>query len=229
MLIGIHGKKRSGKDTAARFIRNYEVEQGGNAEIYSLAFPIKLALDFGIGRQLGLTFDDFDGKTTVNRDEDLFLVDIEMIRECLRWLHLSYNKISIAEYTEVTKIIESLDYNEPWTIRRMMQTLGTDIMVSVNKNYWLLPLMKKSLNKDIIIPDIRQTHEIEFVREFGKMMFVYRDTNLCDNHITERGLTPLEHEPIIHNDATLAALSDQVLTTYKELKCKNKFNNCKRN
>ena len=229
MLLGIHGKKRSGKDTAARFVRNYEVDIGGNAEIYSLAFPIKLALNFGIGRTIGLTFDDFDGKTNVNRDTDLFTIDFGMMLDCLRYLHLSYNRMKIEDWYKACEIAEKLDYNEPWTIRQMMQTLGTDIMVQVKTNYWLIPLMKESLNKDIIIPDVRQTHEIEFIRNNGSMMFVYRDTKLCDNHITERGLDPLEHEPIIHNDADLTSFCEKVLTTYKELKCKNKFNNCKHN
>ncbi|BES53073.1 hypothetical protein [Aeromonas phage phiWae14] len=229
MLIGIHGKKRSGKDTAARYMRNYEVDIGGNAEIYSLAFPIKLALNFGIGRQVGLSFDDFDGKTSVNRDNDLFYVTREMMLECLRYLHLSYQQMNMDDWTKAVAIINELDYDEPWTIRRMMQTLGTDVMVAVNTNYWMIPLFKASLNKVMIIPDIRQTHEIEFIRNNGSMMFVYRDTKMCDNHITERGLDPLEHEQIIHNDADLASFCDNVLTTYKELKCKSKYNNCNPN
>lgn len=228
MLIGIHGKKRSGKDTAARFIRNYEVDIGGNAEIYSLAFPIKLALNFGIGRKIGLTFDDFDGKTNVNRDSDLFEVTKEMMMDCLRYLHQSYQKLSYEETESAIKIINDLDYGQ-WTIRKMMQTLGTDVMVQVNTNYWLIPLFKWSLNKDMIVPDIRQTHEIEFVRNHGMMMFVYRDTNLCDNHITERGLDPLPDESIIHNDADLATFCEKTLNTYKEMKCKSKYNNCKHN
>lgn len=209
MIIGIHGKKRSGKDTTAKFIKN---KIGG--EIYSLATPIKQA----ISSVSGLSMDVLNGNSGIDRDKTKFDVSLDDLHSMVEWLHNKFDSLDDFEY-EQAKIILSVypDINS-MTIRELMQTLGTDIMVSIRTDYWLNPLKKMSLNNIIIIPDIRQTHEIDFIRSVGIMVFVNKDTKMVDNHITERGLSPIGDEFIIDNNSSLNNLENQINTLIGTLK-----------
>lgn len=228
MIFGIHGKKRSGKDTAAKFIAEYD----NSITVCSLATPIKRALEFAsMKTRAGFSYADIDGKGK-DRDVVEFKLTRQFWLEAIKYLNDTYIKFSNDQFDVLNNIIIGLNVERPITMRRMMQLLGTDIIVDhVDRDYWIKCIESevRVWGLDVVIPDIRQEHEIEYARKHGLMFFVYRDTKMCDNHITERGLTPLEHEPIIHNDSTLDSFRYDVLNTYKELKCKNKFNNCKHN
>lgn len=203
MIIGIHGKKRSGKDTTAAILQK---KIGG--DIYSLAKPIKQA----ISAVSGISMDVLNGNTGIDRDKTKFDVSLNELHSMVEWLHNEFVSLSEIEY-EHAKIILSVypDMNS-MTIRELMQTLGTDIMVSIRTDYWLNPLKNMSLNNSIIIPDIRQTHEIDFIRSIGVMIFVNRETKMIDKHITESGLTPLDGEFIIDNNSSLNNLDKQINT-----------------
>lgn len=216
-IVCFVGKKRSGKDTAT----DYAV-QNLSAVKYMLAEPIKeiLALGWNFANMvektgLNLEFEDFDGagfdrEAPINVSNETIL---EYINICVRDVMmdiLKYNiSISAHNWSNVEKLI--LSNEDPWSIRRFMQLLGTDVCVDqIDKMIWMRKFAERYFSLygkyDIfIISDIRQEHEISVMRSFGaKIIFINRDgLNSNDTHITEAGLTPLPNDIVIDNNSTL--------------------------
>lgn len=201
-IIGIHGKKRSGKDTCANIIRKYK-----GYDIYSLANPIKEAISYATK----FTMDEMNG-ITVDRENTFIEVNLEQLKNMLYYLNKNYEPLTLCELIDAIQIINNIkDYK--FSIRKLMQFIGTDLMVSVRKTYWLSNL--SNLNKSIIISDIRQEHEIEFIRKYGEMIFINKNTNMVDDHVTERGLIPIDGEIIIDNNGTISDLEQQIKNILK--------------
>ena len=92
-----------------------------------------------------------------------------------------------------------------------MQALGTDIVVRVRPYYWLDAVEPLAINNDIVVIDVRQQHELDYFRSRdAAIMFVYRQTNLSDNHVTEQGLDPIPTDFIIHNNSGVNNLRSRV-------------------
>ena len=228
MIYAISAKKRCGKDTVANFITDARPD----VKKYALAEPIKEALYFGYlmmnayrppsswdhnvheqtwtGDGTGV---DREASLGIRHDQALEILTNAWHRICdLRPEFSKHNN-------NVYEIIEELP-EEDWSIRRLMQVFGTDIGVRVDEKIWLKFMFSVYFDAicdkmSLLITDCRQEHEIEFMRDLGAMvMFVTRDLGdeNKDDHITERGLTPVDGDVMIHNDGTLAELKHKVLT-----------------
>lgn len=201
MIIGIHGKKRSGKDTVAKML----IDKLG-FESYALADPIHRSLHQALSRELSLN--DVKGFTSYDRDRGRY--GFKRAKGILmKAVHFLNHSCKFEDYAAIQKRIARLPYRAYWSIRNLMQCLGTDVVVYVEPDYWL---KRVPLNKHIIITDIRQQHELDYFRKNNaKLIFVYRDTNLCDNHVTEKGLDPdVSKDTIIDNNKSLAELEYSV-------------------
>lgn len=230
-LVVIVGRKRSGKDTAANIISEVY-----DSELYQLALPIKLALAFAysklnLSRSSGvnLSFTDFDGEG-IDREQPIIISNREaydLMCESLKYLRIYYN------LSRQTPLIEgdaigfdsiaenvTLSNTQPWSIRRMMQILGTDIVVNrIDYDFWNRCMMTAYFNvrpkiKDVfLVKDIRQPHELSLARDLGAtIIFIERgDINKnIDTHITEAGLEPEATDIIIKNDGTIEELSEKL-------------------
>lgn len=230
-IVSIVGKKRSGKDTMA----DYMVDKLG-ARKYALAYPIKLVLcraynELGLVRHCGkaLSFADFNGDSDYDRESTLVLSnnDInDLMAKALTILREEYGLPKIgndeqhAAYLRVSN--ELIRGNEqPWNVRRLMQLLGTDIICDVfDKYFWLKLMLNEYIKafadgiKIFIISDIRQKHEIDFMRYIKAMtVFVERDiinTTTTDQHITEAGLTRRLGDAVISNNGTIDEFKEKI-------------------
>lgn len=220
MLYTLCAKKRCGKDTAARFIQEH-IE----AESYALAHPIKLALQFGLTFNVykedgsKITFEDINGETKFDREQDLGVDDsvarivIHSALDALSAEDVTFVKLDGKFRYRVAKFfIDECEPNQPWTIRRFMQVLGTDICVNVDSMVWMRFMMTKyleciHLGKSLIVTDCRQSHEIDILRNLGsKVIHITRpciETVATDEHITEKGLPVSEGDFIVCNDGSL--------------------------
>ncbi len=216
-LIAIVGKKRSGKTTAAEIIKS----ECPKTCLYALAAPLKSALACGI-KTIGtdITYADIDGKTEFDREASLNITNeqaIQVLDLAISWLNY-FSPVRINAYSAVDII---KDYDGEWSIRKLMQALGTDFVVNkVDKHYWNKMMMVEYFNaKDttdnFVITDIRQQHEIDTARDLGaKIIFIERDDinkNIIDQHITEHGLERLESEILIKNDGSIEDLKRKLL------------------
>lgn len=239
-LIFLSGVKRSGKDTTADFImENY------NAYKHQLAGPIKDALAYAWGifcRDTDhpyLSRSEFEG-IDYDRETDLGLTKSEVIdimEQALCYLivkcpikgvfafdnegqeavnHLTYNKI-----------IDTINnIEDQWSVRRLMQALGTDLIVdNFDRMYWVKLFALNYLDKfgsDLdfyIVPDTRQDHEMDAARAMGAtVIHVVRPGQVStDTHITEAGLPIHEGDTVIINDGSIEELYSKIKNTLKVL------------
>lgn len=233
-LVFLIGKKRSGKDTTADYLaEKYKTKK------FQLAGPIKLALatcwSFGLTKNTGiyLTADEFEG---INYDREQILLlnntDVKdyMVR-CVEYLlnnhlktsnslfYMNKGTLCAAGVDEISNIINS--NTKPWTVRRLMQTLGTDIVCNlVDRMYWLKLFAINyvdSFHDDLdfyIVPDTRQDHELDAARAMGAMVIhVVRpeqESLQKDTHITEAGLPIRDGDIVITNDGSLGDLYSKI-------------------
>ncbi|AWD90584.1 deoxynucleoside monophosphate kinase [Erwinia phage Cronus] len=233
-LIFIVGKKRSGKDTAVKFINDtYSTVD------YKLATPIKKALEHGwngidyrqqdLGLPFELTPEDWDGQG-IDREKLLPLSNIQVaqiMRDSLSYLSRQYG-LRWPESTRPT-VIDDLVLNntEAWSIRRLMQTLGTDLVVNCfDRMFWVKLFALEyadqfNSEKEIfIVPDTRQNHELAFARAMGATVIhvVRKDTGVQkDFHITEVGLPIGPNDIVITNDSTLDEFKEKINQTLESL------------
>lgn len=238
MIYAISGLKRTGKDTVARFVHELT-----GAKHYALAKPIKHSLYVSLVNMRNITWEDMNGDTDYDREQDLMLTTPELRSILRRAINENHNKLNFEQWelTKMFSIIDSLRSHDrmtfvdcfkygfmrmlgrtdamkeiesryKWSVRRLMQCLGTDIVVKVRRDYWLEFMDTEMFDDDFIISDIRQDHEMDYFRKkSAKIIFVVRDGVVGnDSHITERGLEPELGDFIIKNDGTLQDLHDKV-------------------
>lgn len=233
-IVSFVGKKRSGKDTCTNLLCNER-----SAKKYALAHPIKLALSFAyqklsLNTKSGvvLTYSDFNGETDYDREKPLMLSNSDvsdLMYDSIKWLKENHNlkHRDSSYYTSLNSYVDEIvmKNDSPWSVRRLMQTLGTDIVCNnIDKQFWNRIMIDEYLNTTIdspgldyfIITDVRQEHELEVLRNFGaKVIHIERNINTIttDNHITEAGLSVLDDEIVIKNDGTIENLKTQLLAT----------------
>lgn len=236
-FIAFVGRKRSGKDTAAGFVQ----EQNDEVTIYQLAGPIKEALvnsyhDTKLYETCGveLSAADWSGESGYDRESPLVISNDDVKRLMLNAVKYltTYYGLPVRPKNELKSVstfimeVENLiaANRTPWSVRRLMQTLGTDVIVNLyDTHFWNRCMMEAYFDADIhattndryfVVTDIRQKHEISIARSLGvKLIFIERDdiNNSTDNHITEAGLTPLPGESVVTNNGTLEEFKAKIL------------------
>ncbi|QPI13969.1 deoxynucleoside monophosphate kinase [Serratia phage 4S] len=229
-LIAVFGGKRSGKDTIADHLVNH------NGIKHQLAGPLKELLHrCWYSYDVGLTLDkaDFEG-TGIDREKPLPISNKEVYeylvrcaqrarqdygfnpyRECVPFPGFGIFKEYISN-DEIERHIHELTINntEAWTIRRLMQTLGTDICVHFDKLVWVrcfasayIEALVSGQYDYFIVPDIRQEHESATVRKLGAIC-IHTDRGVVntDKHITEQKQEILSGDIVIHNTGTIEDL-----------------------
>ncbi|QQK88036.1 hypothetical protein [Providencia phage PSTRCR_127] len=218
ILIGLTGQKRSGKDTCADAI--LEISNGKKK---SFAQLLKWTLTVNWPQNVGETlyFEDFDGHG-FDREKRLQISDNKLVLRtyfisCVEYLRKNYG---LKGYFNFNHIINKY---EDWTIRRLLQTLGTDIVVQMDKMFWVKHVVCNyidSFDKEVyIITDCRQTHEIETVRNLGGTIIHLRKPGINnDTHITEQELPVKEGDIILNNDSDLETFIKKVQNEYSRIR-----------
>lgn len=223
-IISLVGKKRSGKDSTADVIC-----ENRSAMKYALARPIKdslahvyVELKYSERTGVTLTKDSFEG-IDYDREQNLMLSNSDvhkLLAAAVQHLKECYNLKTNGFISNI--VLDNIMSNsKPWNVRRLMQTLGTDIVCNtIDANFWLKCMMNvyfDNLGKGIeyfIITDVRQEHEVSFIRTVGLMLFIERDSinnNIQDTHITEAGIKRLHDEILIKNNGSLDDLKHSIL------------------
>ncbi|BAQ22813.1 dNMP kinase [Edwardsiella phage PEi20] len=228
-LVCIVGKKRSGKDTCANFVAN-EL----NSMKYQLAQPIKETLHRAYNIRFGntqsqpnLNFDDWEGNGEWDRERPFAMNNrdaADLFNESLMILSRQYRLDTFGTDGgyKVQDVVEKLTLNnrEPWTIRRFMQTLGTDIVVDeLDRMFWMKLFADTyfdNMYSDydyFVVPDVRQVHEIETLRAMGATIIHVVRPDAVDSedlHITEAGLPIGPTDIVIENNGTVEELFEKL-------------------
>jgi len=212
-IITLSAKARCGKDTAAQYI--LDKLPGSTSYALAAVFKESIATEFAEY----LSRDDVFGYG-VDRNSFIIYIErselIESVERIFEGFGYRMDELNI-DWSVVGD-------NNGWTIRKLMQTIGTDIGVNqIDTNIWLKEFEKSMFNLEeaydtVVMVDCRQTHEIEFVRERGgSVIHILRDTGLTDDHITEQGL-PVEHgDFVVENNGTIQEFFENLDSVLKQI------------
>lgn len=226
MIIGITGKKRSGKDTAAIMLaETLAARDLKTVHIMKYADALKHAIFDGINktRPFEFTFEDIDGATSYDREEQCFTT-FEAIAICTqanRYLELPYSMDEVVHEFFVER--DDSFYGNPtfYSVRELLQYYGTEIVRNKHDdNFWVNSTIKKALeisdlNTHVIITDVRFDNEIKVIQENnGKVFSIVRDSaNMeSDSHISESGISDYQSVLFIENNDTLDDLRNIIQT-----------------
>lgn len=237
-IIGICGRKQSGKDTVASILvyilnngalnavyRDWYIKyKTGKASIVDTRithfadYPKDICSKvFGIPREY---FDDADYK-----DNKYYLMDTQSFVEKKKltsdYVVINHN---ILYNSSIGAVCEACNNKIAITIRTMLQYIGTTIgRDCIGKDCWIRPTMSTAIdiaNKYgyCIIPDVRFPNESEAIRSqrYSFVIGVNRETGLEDNHISE-SIDNVGVNYWIENDGSLMTLFYKVLGLIERL------------
>jgi hypothetical protein len=168
VIIGIAGKKRAGKTTAADALEAIDFER------QSFAATLKL-----------------------------------MARILMRDCGMNEEQIIDAQtHKEQPMPILGVSY------RHLCQTLGTDWgRKMIHSDLWVIAAKHKMMSCcDVVFDDVRFENEAHMIRQAGGQIIHIRreQTESCDAHESERGVSVLRGDIVIRNDGTISELEDKV-------------------
>lgn len=181
LIIGLCGKRQSGKDTFAQFGAAHAFKNNKTAAITSFASPIKRF----VHDYCGVPFQFLDGTnedkdTVVGKWEDFFNEEI-----CYK-----YDKIAAT----------------PVTGRQLLQVYGTDIFRNVNPNFWV-DLLETRIDRNeydqydgsgtpdfVFVTDVRFQNEVEKISNMGGHVIKLDRAQFTDSHASEAGIDTIPEE-----------------------------------
>ena len=193
MLIGLSGKKNSGKDTVAELVKKHMFKY--EWEIKRFADPLKDMVCLLLG-------------CTREQLEDREYKEALLGEPWDYWLE-----------QDVGPFGKSTFYGS-LTPRGIMQKMGTEVGRSIHENAWVNALFNKYNNQWWIIPDTRFPNEAEAIKNRGgKLIRVNRNQFvIVDTHPSETSLDDYtDWDFVIDNNGTMEELEEKVIEICKQL------------
>ena len=191
MIIGVSGKKKSGKDTVA----NYLKEKFGYT-IYHYADPLKeFCRDLlGLDEKLLWGTDEDKNTSTNYKFEDLYNIATRLI-----------NPTEDFEFQEHINNMMPDNSSKYMTYREVLQYFGTEVFRAFNKNIWVDTTFRK-IQRDncklAVIADVRFEDEVEAIlNRNGDVIRLLRNSGKVDEHKSEKALDSYNFKKIIDNRA----------------------------
>jgi hypothetical protein len=210
MILALSGKKKSGKDTIADFL----VKDQNFVKI-SLATPLKnLIINVFKIESKYLNDDSLKDKEL----PEFITIDYEHIDK-IRQI-VSENWGFPVDY-EAREKLESFHGTEIKTPRKLMQTIGTDMLRNHIRDDIFIVLLAQALKESrqpVVIPDARLQNEREFLKKIGAVMAIVKRHNpdeKPDDHISENDFGKEDdYDLVIHNNIELGQLRSEMNLWY---------------
>lgn len=183
MIIGLSGKKQSGKDTAAKIIISLLKGHTQNEILYNSSIVPTLS----------------------NNNIQLYRF-ADAVKECASII-LNVNK-ELFENNDFKQQKIGKDWGN-LTYRDFLQKFGTEVGRAINPNIWLNVVKNKiDKNKHTIIADVRFVNECDMIHEMGGIIIrLERNTGIIDKHISETELDGYEEfDYVVENNGSLGDL-----------------------
>lgn len=195
MIIGLCGKKRSGKDTIADFLEILFEESGIKTVKLSFAAALKDLI------KMSLDLTDHDDNFLKNAEFypaksklGNFLLNINQ--------YMEKYKLSLLTEDEINVIKILYDLPVKFAYRKLLQYIGTDIVRKRYVDFWIDRIKERidETNADIIIiPDVRFPNEAEFIKSFNGIivkLIHYNESKVEDFHESEKMVDLIEPDLI---------------------------------
>lgn len=172
-IIGFAGRKRSGKTTLAKYLKNEE-----NAIIITIANFLKyLCCDL-----MNMSYEELNEKK-----DNGYTFDVVPDN---RW----FNIIDKRTHIGIDNIKKELQNVHITSVRQLLQVIGTDVIRKYNENWHVEKMIEEiqsySEDKLIVIDDVRFPNERDAIlRLSGEVFFIVRPNSLTiSNHPSETAL-----------------------------------------
>jgi hypothetical protein len=211
-IIGISGRKQSGKNTLANYINGDILKKRGMVQDFSISQKGELKI---------LTCTE-DGESNwgifdVTRKDESFVSYAE--RELWPFVKLYHfadylKKMSIDLFDLRPEQVYGTDEdkNTPtdydMTSREFLQYLGTDVMRSIKNTIWVdytIKIIQQEKPLVSIIPDVRFPNEVEAIKEAGGIVVrldrnVYDSPHQCESSLDQENFDWNDFDVILKNN-----------------------------
>lgn len=191
MIIGLQGKKRSGKDTVASFLPNTFTR-------YAFAGPLKQLLTNATGIDF---FSDKAKETDQNVEIDMWVL-CKYFGIYISWM--DFRELDASCQLSFEGILHIYTSK-----RKLLQFVGTEIgRVRKGNNFWVDKL--QATDNDLVVTDVRFKSEVDKVKQLGGIVITVERPGLesTDTHASEQ--LPSMGDYILTNDGTLEDLKNKV-------------------
>lgn len=208
-IIGISGRKFSGKDT----VSNIFVKREGFKKV-AFADPLKELIQRVFHIEHKYLHDDKLKEADLPEYVTIDYSHLDEIRSIVE------NEWGFVISRDQREGMERFFGEEFRTARTLMQAVGTDMLRNYVRDDIFIVLFFsriKELSCDIVVSDVRLKNERDALKNAGaSLMLIKRDIDNKDQHISENDLgKESEYQVVIHNsDITLQELESEVLLWY---------------
>lgn len=198
-VIGVHGVKRSGKDTIGKIIGEYCQKQVIPFQHLAFADEIRvLALESmpSLFKDI-ITMDDLKGEGKIDRDKDnifdmVGVVGYDHFKYVVEWINSFIELIKVKHGYELTSYLTEMP--SIVTIRDLLVIFGTEIGRDLFFNDIWIDIIKRQytgFNGVSVITDVRFDNEAELIRESkGRIVRVSKeDIESSGSHRSEQGIS----------------------------------------
>lgn len=181
MIIGLCGKRQSGKDTFAQFGAAHAFKNNKTAAITSFASPIKRF----VHEYCGVPIQFLNG---TNEEKDTIVGS---------WGQF-FNEEICGRYGKTE--------SSPASGRNLLQVYGTDIFRNINPNFWV-DLLETRIDRNeydeyigsdtpdfVFVTDVRFQNEVEKIGELGGVVIKLDRAQFSDSHASEAGVDDIPEE-----------------------------------
>ena len=252
MIVGISGRKQTGKSTIANIIHGLSIRERG------------LVKDWNIGANGELMIltensngEEGRGEFDVTRQDEQFTewaehnmwpyVKVYSFADHLKWICIKLFDIPFeccfGTDEQKNQVQEHLLWENmppqqfptqgyklgPMTAREFMQFFGTDVMRKMYEPIWVKSCIKKIQQEQselAIIADVRFPNEAKVIEEAGGTVLRIKRNTKKDDHISESSLDNYTFTNYIENNSSIESLIVKVKEFYHKIKEKNASNIC---
>lgn len=222
MIVGIHGRKRSGKDFTADHLVGYGYNKLAFATY--LKDGLKYGLEtngldesfFGTDLDSVLEGEGFDRELILPITKELIY---KIICSMLDYFGLRQDALLKGLLKMEDFIIVNGKPIKEWSIRAFLKYVATDIVQEIDKTYFVKYLLSQiNHSSKTVVSDVRFAHEIKALQELNAVFVIVDSIDPShDEHISEKCIE-IEDGINIFNDKTEKFISE-IETKLKELIC----------
>lgn len=212
IVIGLNGIARSGKDTAAKFMKEFFEEKGMKTASFYFAERLKDTVDSVFG------FDERHRDGVLKEDIVCCEAKMDWVIKCMKdvLLHdvceteneanrladfITLNLVATLMKESIAYSIEGDSYTFMISPRRIYQVFGTDVVrANVKDSFWTDIVKNQILRSDagvVFVTDVRFDNECEMIEELdesGIQSWIFKVerpnlTTKVTSHVSEKGIS----------------------------------------
>ncbi len=231
MIIGIHGKMQTGKDTIGEMIQNITAPIGAgvilesNWKIKKFADKLKQILSLLIGIKIEDWEDESIKQSILPSEWNRFKVWLNFVQKEVIYPTEQEAIKRYNQYNEKSALIVGDTHGFVWddslTYRKLLQFVGTDLFRDkLHPNVWVNSLMCDYMKlSDWIITDVRFPNEVQAIKDRGGLIIKVEKasySSFIDSHESEIALNDYtDWDYIIDNNGTLDNLEKNIIEFLK--------------